>query len=116
VKSDRIYLSHILECIRKIEEDTNGGRTAFNQSHLIQDAVIRNLQVIAESTKRLSDATKAKEPQVNWAGIAGLRNLLVHDYFSVDLGIVWKIVSENVPHLKNSAERLMESVPGDPAL
>lgn len=109
MKDDRVYLSHILACIRKIEEDTNSGRTAFDQSHTIQDAVIRNLQVIAESSKRLSDATKAAEPQVSWAGIAGLRNLLVHDYFSVDLAIVWNIVVEDVPELKEAVERLIAS-------
>jgi len=88
VKDDRTYLLHIQECIVRIEEDVRDGRAAFESSHMIQDAVIRNLQVLAESTKRLSDAAKSTHLKIDWTGIAGFRNLLVHDYFSVDLGVV----------------------------
>ncbi|MBZ5676042.1 MAG: DUF86 domain-containing protein [Acidobacteriia bacterium] len=100
MKDDRKYLLHILECIQRIEEDVSGGRSAFDSSHMIQDAVLRNLQVIAESTKRLSDPLKATHPDFDWGGIAGFRNFLVHDYLGVDLGIVWKVVSDDVPKLK----------------
>lgn len=100
MKDDRKYLLHILECIQRIEEDVSGGRSAFDSSHLIQDAVLRNLQVIAESTKRLSDPLKATQAGFDWGGIAGFRNFLVHDYLGVDLGIVWKVVTEDVPELK----------------
>ena len=100
MKDDRKYLLHILECIQRIEEDVSGGRSAFDASHMIQDAVLRNLQVIAESTKRLSDALKATHPEFDWSGIAVFRNFLVHDYLGVDLGVVWKIVTEDVPKLK----------------
>jgi ribonuclease HepT-like protein len=60
VKDDRKYLLHILECIRRTEEDVAGGRAEFEASHTIQDAVIRNLQVMAESTKRLSDGPEGE--------------------------------------------------------
>lgn len=80
MKDDGKYLLHILECIQRIEEDVSGGLNAFESSHMIQDAVLRNLQVIAESTKRLSDPLKAGHPQFDWRGIAGFRNFLVHDY------------------------------------
>jgi len=100
VKDERKYLLHILECIQRIKENVAGGRSAFDASHMIQDAVLRNLQVIAESTKRLSDPLKATHPQFDWRGIAGFRNFLVHDYLGVDLGIVWKVVTEDVPKLK----------------
>ncbi len=102
MKDDRTYLLHIRECIARIEEDIRDGRAAFETSHMIQDAVIRNLQVLAESSKRLSDALKSTHPQINWPGIAGFRNLLVHDYFSVDLGIVWQIVMVDMPSLKRA--------------
>jgi len=108
VKDDRKYLLHILECIQRIEEDVSGGRSAFDASHMIQDAVLRNLQVIAESTKRLSDPLKDTHPQFDWRGIAGFRNFLVHDYLGVDLGIVWKVVTEDVPKLKTVILQMLE--------
>lgn len=76
------------------------GSAAFDASHTIQDAVIRNLQVMAESTQRLFDELKAAHPENQWAGIARFRNLLVHDYFGVDLHVVWQIVVKDVPELK----------------
>ncbi len=109
MKDDRKYLLHILECIRRIEEDVAGGRAEFEASHTIQDAVIRNLQVMAESTKRLSDGLKAQQSQIDWASIVGFRNLLVHDYFNVDSEVVWQIVSADVPPLKAAVARLLES-------
>lgn len=100
MKDDRRYLLHILECISRIEEDISGGKTAFESSHMIQDAVLRNLQVMAESTQRLSDGFKATHPDIAWASIAGFRNVLVHDYFGVDLGAVWQIVGRDMLELK----------------
>lgn len=100
MKDDRRYLLHILECISRIEEDASGGKTAFESSHMIQDAVLRNLQVMAESTQRLSESFKVTHPDIDWASIAGFRNVLVHDYFGVDLGAVWQIVERDVPELK----------------
>ena len=107
MKDDRKYLTHIVECIRRIEEDIRGGRAAFDGSHTIQDAVIRNLQVLAESTKRLSDEIKATEPRIDWAAISGFRNFLVHDYFGVDLEVVWQIVMNDVPPLKSAVLRML---------
>ena len=100
VKDDRKYLLYILECVARIEEDVRDGPAAFDSSHMIQDAVIRNLQVIAESTQRLSGELKAVHPEIQWSGIVGFRNLLVHDYFGVDLRVVWQIVVKDVPELK----------------
>jgi uncharacterized protein with HEPN domain len=107
VKDDRKYLLHILECIRRIEDDVACGQAEFDVSHTIQDAVIRNLQVMAESTKRLSDELRAKQPEIDWAGIAGFRNVLVHDYFTVDAGVVWKSVMDDVPVLKAAVTLLV---------
>jgi uncharacterized protein with HEPN domain len=100
MRDDRAYLQHIRECIRRIQEDVNGGRDQFFTSHTIQDAVIRNLQTLAESTKRLSDEIKLADPEIEWASIAGLRNVLVHGYFEVDLEVVWGIVQADLPKLK----------------
>ena len=100
MRNDRNYLLHILECIRRIEEDVRDGRPAFDKSHTIQDAVIRNLQVMAESTQRLSMEFKQAHSGTNWAAIAGLRNVLVHDYFGVDTQVIWEIVIKDIPALK----------------
>ena len=108
VKDDRKYILHILACIARIEEDVSAGREAFDESHMIQDAVIRNLQVIAESTKRLSEDFRAGHTNVDWSSIVGLRNVLVHDYFGVDLGVVWRIVERDVPDLKAGLQQALE--------
>jgi len=100
MKDDGLYLVHIHECIQRIEQYVREGREAFMHSTLIQDGVIRNLQVMAESTQRLSDAFKQKHPQVNWRALAGFRNVLVHDYLGVDKDRVWQIVERNLPELK----------------
>jgi uncharacterized protein with HEPN domain len=100
VKEDRVYLKHILRCIARIEEYTAGGRA----SHLIQDGVIRNLQTLAESSQHLSDAVKASQPTVDWKGLAGFRNVLVHDYLGIDLELVYRAVDQDVPKLKVACE------------
>ncbi|MGH7964311.1 MAG: HepT-like ribonuclease domain-containing protein, partial [Candidatus Binatia bacterium] len=85
MKDDSVYLHHILDCITRIEEDLAEGRERFLSSHTIQDAILRNLQVMAESTQRLSDGVKATQPDIEWQKIAALRNILVHDYLGIDL-------------------------------
>ncbi len=107
MKDDLKYVLHILECIRHINEDVAGGKGTFDASHMIQDAVLRNLQVIAESTKRLSPGLKEQHKGIDWAGIAGFRNFLVHDYLGVDLGVVWDIVSRDVPALERMLAALL---------
>jgi uncharacterized protein with HEPN domain len=107
VKDDQKYLLHILESIRRIEEDVSGGRMAFDASHTIQDAVLHNLQLIAESIKRLSEESKTSHPHVSWREIAGFRNFLVHDYMGVDLGVVWEIVVRDVPVLKSAVDEIL---------
>ena len=108
MKDDRKYLLFIVECIRRIEEDVTGGKQAYLSSHMVQDAVLRNLQVLAESTQRLSDSLKASQPEIKWPEIAGFRNFLVHDYLGVDLEVVWHIVEEDVPSLKKAVAGLIE--------
>ncbi len=76
------------------------------RSSLIQDAVLRNLQVLAESTQRLSDQLKTAHAEVPWREIAGLRNILVHDYLGVDLEHVWRILERDLPKLKVDLGRI----------
>lgn len=100
MKDDRLYLIHIKECIERIEEYTKDGKKAFFESTLIQDAVIRNLQVMAESTQRLSDDIKKTGAEVKWRDISRFRNVLVHNYLGVDLDNIWDIVKRDVSKLK----------------
>src|SRR5438128_1095108 len=100
MREDRVYLQHIVECIRRIEENTGQGREEFLQSHTLQDAVLRNLQTLSEATQRLSDDSKAKHPQIEWPRIAAFRNVLVHNYLGLDLEIIWQITQRDVPELK----------------
>ena len=76
MKKDTVYLRHILESIGRIEENTADGREKFMMSHTLQDAVLRNLQTMSESTQRLSDDLKQKYPDIEWHSIAGFRNVL----------------------------------------
>lgn len=110
MKDDRIYLKHILRCIARIEEYTAGGRESFFSSHLIQDGVIRNLQTLAESSQQLSDRVKASQSSADWKGLAGFRNVLVHDYLGVDLELVYRAVEQDVPQLKLACETALQGL------
>ncbi len=107
MKDERVYLRHILRCIKRIEEYTVEGRETFFGSALVQDAVIRNLQTLAESSRRLRETATAHHPDVDWKGLAGFRNVLVHDYLGVDLELVYRAVEHDVPRLKAACESLL---------
>jgi len=108
MKDDRLYLIHIKECIERIESYTgNADKRKFLDSTLLQDAVIRNLQVLAESTQRLSDEAKESRQDIDWYKIAGFRNILVHDYLGLDLDTVWNIVANELPVLKKAVEEML---------
>ncbi|MGH9435155.1 MAG: HepT-like ribonuclease domain-containing protein [Terriglobia bacterium] len=114
MKDDRIYLRHILECIRRIEEDTRTGRAGFFDSHTLQDAVIRNLQTLSESTQRLPNSLNASRPDIKWSHVGAFRNLLVHNHLGIDLEIVWQIVQEDVPALKRAISAILKTLEDKP--
>ena len=101
MKDDRAYLGYISDCIERIEQYTAEGKETFFTNSMIQDATIRRLQTLAESTQRLSDELKAKATEIDWRGISGLRNILVHDYLGgIDLDIIWDVIERDLPELK----------------
>jgi uncharacterized protein with HEPN domain len=110
VKDDRVYLQYILRCISRIQEYAAGGRDQFFRTPLIQDGVLRNLQVLAESSQRLSEQVKAMRPEVDWAAVGGFRNVLVHDYLGVDLEQVYRVVERDVPQLKTACEAALAAL------
>jgi uncharacterized protein with HEPN domain len=98
----------MLDCIARIEEYTQCQRSRFFTSSLIQDAVVRNLQVLAESSQRLSEEAQSAEAQIPWRAIAGFRNILVHDYLGLDMDTIWNVVAKELPPLRAALERLRE--------
>ncbi len=107
MKDECLYLEYILECIQKIEDYTEMDEARFMESPMIQDAVVRNLQVMAETTQRISEKIKAEYPDVEWRGIAGFRNILVHDYLGLDLEKVWEVIERRMPALKKQIKIIM---------
>jgi uncharacterized protein with HEPN domain len=107
VSDDVLYLIHILERIQRIQQYTASGHAAFQQATIIQDAVLRNLHTLSESTQRLSDAVKETYPDVDWRGISRFRNVVVHEYLGVDLARIWDIVQHDLPELERSIARIL---------
>ena len=105
-EADRVLLTHMRDCLDRILEYTNAERSRFDASRLVQDAVIRNLQTLAESSQRLSSEIKGTEPQIPWRELAGFRNVIVHGYLGVDLGAVWLVVEQDLPALTAAVNRM----------
>lgn len=106
----KIYLQDILQAIKRIRTYTSGmPLQAFKRDAKTLDAVVRNLEVIGEATKKVPRGVRSKHPQVEWRRMAGLRDILIHEYFGVDPEIVWDIVVNKLPPL----ERQIESILGE---
>lgn len=101
-----MLLAHMRDCLDRILEYTNAERSRFDASRLVQDAVIRNLQTLAESSQRLSSEIKDTEPQIPWRELAGFRNVIVHGYLGVDLGAIWLVVEQDLPALIEAVNRM----------
>ena len=99
-KGDAVYIEHMLTCIDRVLDYIGNDKEAFYQSTLVQDAVIRNLQIMAESSQRMSDDLKSQFPSIPWREIAGFRNILVHDYLGIDCDAIWSVVEQDLPELK----------------
>lgn len=96
---DQTYVNQILDAINKINDYTVEGRDVFYETVIIQDAVIRNIEIIGEVSKRISDAFKESHDSVPWRKMAGIRDVLIHDYDSIDMSIVWNVVSIELPKI-----------------
>lgn len=97
----------MLDCIHRIDEYVEN-KEQFYSSRLVQDAVIRNLQVMAESSQRLADDIKKTYPDAPWKQISGFRNILVHDYLGVDLDTIWSVVEQELPKLEQALTKQQE--------
>jgi len=100
MKSEQTYLIHIRECMERIRQYTSGGKDAFLSNRMIQDAVLRNLQTLAESTTRLSQETRQRFPEIDWRAIAAFRNVIVHDYLGLETDQIWDVIERDIPVLE----------------
>ena len=110
MKGDRVYLKHILDAIDKIESYVSVGRETFLSTSHWQDAVIRQLEIVGEATKRLSHGLRSRYNEVPWRRVAGLRDVLIHDYMGVDLDAVWEITQGNLPRLKEYVQLILSEL------
>ncbi|WP_448604937.1 HepT-like ribonuclease domain-containing protein [Thermoleptolyngbya sp.] len=110
MRDDCEKLQDILEAIERIERYAVQGRQVFEQNELIQSWFTQNLQVIGEACRSLSSVTRDQHPEVPWSKIIGMRNVLTHNYFEIDLDIVWLAIEQELPSLKQSIAAILRSL------
>ncbi len=111
IKEDLIYLEHILESIEKINKYLKKIKyRKFMKRDIVQDAVSRRLEIIGEATKLLSEDVRKQFPVIPWSDIAGMRDKLIHGYFTVDLDEVWNTSKRDIPKLKENVENIINQM------
>jgi uncharacterized protein with HEPN domain len=106
LKTDSAYLQHILDAISKIETYVSVGKERFMTESHWHDAAIRQLEIIGEATKKLSPELRSAHPETPWRRIAGMRDVLIHDYIGVDLNAVWEVAQKDMRELEEVVERI----------
>ena len=100
-KDPKVFIGHILESIDLIEKySKNKTQAQFQNDSAKQDAIIRRFEIIGEAVKNLPESLKTKHPDIPWRRIAGMRDVLIHEYFDVDLLLTWKVVKHDLPSIK----------------
>ena len=107
MKDQRAYIGHIRDAIRDILEYTADGEDAFFDDKKTQQAVVRNLEIIGEAAKHLSPSFRDEQPDIPWKLMAGTRDKVIHEYFGVDLSLIWDIVENQLPVLKTKIDKLL---------
>ena len=107
MKDDKIYLLHIRDAIDQINQYTSEGQSAFIKDPKTRDAVLRQLEIIGEATKNISQTLRENNPSIPWKKISGLRDKVIHEYFGVNLELVWNVVENQLPILKGNIAKLL---------
>lgn len=109
MRNYKLYLDDILQAIKAIETYTKGfDFKKLEQDRLVIDGVVRNLEIIGEAVKHIPVDIKKRHPDIEWKKIAGLRDILAHEYFGIDLKLLWDIIENKLPEFKKEAARLLK--------
>ena len=109
MKQDRIYINHICECIDDIERYVGLNKALFMIDDLVRNACLRQLQIMSESCTRLSPELRQSLTMIDWAQIAGFRNILVHEYNGkINFDIVWDVIEHRLPMLKKIMKEIKD--------
>jgi len=111
VRDLRNRLQDILDAIAQIEIEQRKGKAAFEGSPLIQVWMVHHLMIIGEAVRSIDPALRQRYPSIPWRQVAGMRNILVHDYFRINEALVWETVDKDVPALKTEIERILTELP-----
>ena len=110
MRTDRLLLEDILAAINQIEQYARLGQSSFLKKQLIQDGIIYRIIVIGEAAGDLSSRRQVQYEEIDWGAIVGMRNILVHEYFRVDLDLVWRVVENHLPVLRTKIEKMLEKL------
>lgn len=110
MRSDIERLQDILEAIERLEKYAVQGKRVFEQQELIQTWIIHHLQIVGEAARTISQNLKAQYPDISWRDAADLRNLVVHEYFRINIDIIWDIVENDIPLLKTQIKTILKQI------